>query len=62
MALGLLMARLNISSDQAFQRLSQASQRTNVKVRDLAVSLVAAHHPPRDWAGLLHRLAEFPTS
>jgi AmiR/NasT family two-component response regulator len=46
MALGLLMARLNISSDQAFQRLSQASQRTNVKVRDLAVSLVAAHGPP----------------
>jgi hypothetical protein len=35
-AVGLLRAQSNLSSQQAFDMLSKASQRTNVKLRDLA--------------------------
>jgi hypothetical protein len=43
-AIGLLMARENISSDDAFTVLRRASQRTNRKLRDIAVEMLAAHH------------------
>jgi GAF domain-containing protein len=35
-AIGILRAQTNVSSEQAFEMLSRASQRTNVKLRDLA--------------------------
>ena len=38
-AKGILMERLHITADQAFEELRVASQRLNRKVRDLAVEL-----------------------
>jgi AmiR/NasT family two-component response regulator len=38
-AKGILMERLHITSDQAFDQLRIASQRINRKVRDIAVEL-----------------------
>ena len=35
-AIGILRAQSDLTSDQAFEMLSKASQRTNVKLRDLA--------------------------
>jgi hypothetical protein len=35
-AIGILRAQSNLTSEQAFEMLSRASQRTNVKLRDLA--------------------------
>jgi GAF domain-containing protein len=40
-AKGLLMGIERIDADEAFERLRQISQRTNVKVRDVAVRLLA---------------------
>jgi ANTAR domain len=40
-AKGIIMARQGWSEDQAFDALRRASQRENVKVRDLAASIVA---------------------
>jgi GAF domain-containing protein len=40
-AKGVLMARLHCSAEEAFQHLAQRSQRTNRKLRDIAVEVVA---------------------
>ena len=40
MAKGMIMARQNVSGDEAFDILRRASQRTNVKLRELARRLV----------------------
>src|SRR5215831_3352086 len=40
-AKGIIMAQYGWSEDQAFDVLRRASQRENIKVRDLAVSIVA---------------------
>lgn len=42
-AKGLLMARQDITSDQAFDALRRASQRLNVKLRDVADDMVATN-------------------
>jgi GAF domain-containing protein len=42
-AQGLLMRHLNLTSDEAFAELRQASQNSNTKLRDLAGLLVSAH-------------------
>jgi AmiR/NasT family two-component response regulator len=39
-AKGILMVRLGCGPDQAFELLKASSQRTNVKVRDLAAEIV----------------------
>jgi hypothetical protein len=39
-AKGIIMARSGVSSDEAFDILRRASQRTNVKLRDLAADIV----------------------
>jgi len=41
-ATGILMQRHDLGAEQAFQLLSQASQRSNVKVRELARRIVAS--------------------
>lgn len=46
-AIGILRAQTKVSSEQAFAMLSQASQRMNVKLRDLAEQIV---RPPDDLA------------
>jgi hypothetical protein len=52
-AKGILMAQCGWSADQAFDALRRASQRENVKLRELAARIVArtAEHPPRAWPG-----------
>ncbi|AWW38727.1 hypothetical protein ADL00_19060 [Streptomyces sp. AS58] len=45
-ATGILMERLDIDAAEAFESLVRASQRENIKLRDLARRLVEAH-PPR---------------
>ncbi len=40
-AKGILMARQGISADEAFDLLRRASQRSNVKLRDVAAQVVA---------------------
>ena len=40
MALGILMATYKITSEQSFEMLSQVSQASNRKVRDLAEHLI----------------------
>jgi AmiR/NasT family two-component response regulator len=47
-ALGLLMARYQLSEDQAFNYLARCSQDGNVKVRDLAAQTVHEWQPNRD--------------
>jgi GAF domain-containing protein len=47
-AIGVLMARSGVTADQAFDELSRQSQRTNVKLRDLAARLVDATRAARD--------------
>ena len=42
-AKGILMERENITADQAFDMLRRASQRSNVKLRDLAEQLARIH-------------------
>jgi len=44
-AKGILMARSNISEEQAFDMLVRASQRMNVKLRDVAKGVA---HPPQE--------------
>ncbi len=44
-AKGILMASRRCSADQAFQMLIAASQRSNVKIRDLAARIVASSGP-----------------
>ncbi|GLZ41978.1 GAF and ANTAR domain-containing protein [Actinokineospora sp. NBRC 105648] len=43
-AKGILMARRGIGADEAFDTLRRTSQNINVKLRDLAATLVARHH------------------
>ncbi|CAM5638583.1 hypothetical protein SGRIM128S_06001 [Streptomyces griseomycini] len=45
-ATGILMERLDIDAAGAFECLVKASQRENVKLRDLARRIVDAHSPP----------------
>ncbi|MFF7857952.1 ANTAR domain-containing protein [Streptomyces sp. NPDC007904] len=45
-ATGILMERLNIDAAGAFDSLVRASQRENVKLRDLARRIVDAHNAP----------------
>ncbi|CAL9510039.1 ANTAR domain-containing protein [Streptomyces griseomycini] len=45
-ATGILMERLDIDAAGAFDSLVKASQRENVKLRDLALRIVDAHSPP----------------
>ncbi|MFF3911584.1 GAF and ANTAR domain-containing protein [Streptomyces sp. NPDC001848] len=44
-ATGILMERLNMDATEAFDSLVRASQRENVKLRDLARRIVDANHP-----------------
>jgi hypothetical protein len=44
-AIGLLMGRYGLSSDAAFAMICRWSQETNVKVRDLATSILAEAQP-----------------
>ena len=44
-AKGMLMAREGVSADQAFDMLRRASQRLNVKLRDLAAGMVSGESP-----------------
>jgi AmiR/NasT family two-component response regulator len=48
MAKGIVMARQKVSDDEAFDILRRASQRMNVKLRDLAEKVV---HPPAIESG-----------
>jgi transcriptional regulator with GAF, ATPase, and Fis domain len=45
-AVGILMATHSITSDEAFQVLSRASQRMNRKLRDIAAGIVRGESPP----------------
>ena len=47
-AIGVLRAQTGVSSDEAFRRLSSASQRTNIKLRDLAVWIIDGPEPSED--------------
>jgi hypothetical protein len=47
-AIGVLRAQTGVSSDEAFRRLSSASQRTNVKLRDLALRILDGPEPSED--------------
>jgi GAF domain-containing protein len=51
-AKGILMERLKLTADQAFQVLAQASMQTNRKVRDVADSFVRTGVFPGCGAGL----------
>lgn len=45
-AKGILMARQSITDDQAFDLLRRASQRLNVKLRDVAGEVITSRAPP----------------
>jgi AmiR/NasT family two-component response regulator len=45
-AKGILMERLHLTSDQAFERLRDASQKQNRKVRDIAAELAETGELP----------------
>ncbi len=47
MAKGIIMARQNVSEDEAFDVLRRASQRMNVKLRELATRLVRPEPPAK---------------
>ena len=47
-AKGMLMSEHRIDADQAFQRLTQLSQRSNVKLRDIAERIVTERTEPSD--------------
>lgn len=47
-AIGILRANSDVTSDEAFAMLSRASQRMNVKLRDLARDITSGSRPPRD--------------
>jgi AmiR/NasT family two-component response regulator len=40
MAMGILMARHRLTQEQAFERLRDLSQRSNVKLRDVAEQII----------------------
>ena len=42
-ATGILMARQNITQQDAFDMLRRASQRLNIKLREVAEQIVSAH-------------------
>lgn len=44
MAKGILMSSSNVDEDEAFRMLVRASQRENVRLRDICARLVAHHH------------------
>lgn len=46
-AKGILMARSGVSDDQAFAMLKAASQRMNVKLRDIAQRIAEQAQPPQ---------------
>ena len=50
MAIGILMERHRLTEEQAFDRLRELSQRSNVKLRDVAEQLIYTGdtHPRRD--------------
>ena len=50
-AKGILMERLHLTSDQAFEQLRTASQRANRKVRDIAAELAETGAWPLDGTG-----------
>jgi transcriptional regulator with GAF, ATPase, and Fis domain len=50
-AKGMLMAREGVSADEAFDMLRRASQRLNVKLRDVAQSMVEGRPPSGAAAG-----------
>lgn len=52
-ATGLLMARENVTEQQAFEMLKRASQRLNVKLRNVAEHIVHPVSPPRADDGSL---------
>lgn len=47
MAVGVLMERHKLTSDQAFDRLHEASSRGNIKLRDLAEHVLYTGESPR---------------
>jgi hypothetical protein len=47
MAKGILMARSGVTDEEAFSMLVQASQRENVKLREISSRIVASHHARR---------------
>jgi AmiR/NasT family two-component response regulator len=47
-AKGMLMADQRIDADQAFERLTQLSQRSNMKLRDIAQRIVTERTEPSD--------------
>jgi len=49
-AKGILMERLHMTPDQAFEELRMASQRLNVKLRDLAVRVAETGQWPIEVA------------
>jgi AmiR/NasT family two-component response regulator len=46
MAMGILMERHRLTEEQAFQRLRDLSQRSNVKLREVAEQIVYTGDPP----------------
>ena len=44
-AVGILRAQTKVDSDEAFRMLSQASQRMNIKLRDLAERIARGDQP-----------------
>ena len=55
-AKGILMARQHVTADEAFSILRRASQRLNLKLRDVADTVAAQSGPP-DEADLLPKVA-----
>jgi hypothetical protein len=45
-AMGILMAQSGVTAEQAFDQLRSASQRLNIKLRDLAARIAASTHGP----------------
>lgn len=43
-ALGIIMERYSVGEDRAFEYLTRVSQHSNVKIRDVALSLVSQHN------------------
>ncbi len=46
-AIGILRVQSNLSSEAAFEVLSRASQRMNIKLRDVAAEIVSRDHSPQ---------------
>jgi transcriptional regulator with GAF, ATPase, and Fis domain len=47
-AIGILRAQSNLTSEQAFEKLTRASQRTNVKLRDIAQQIAEGSRTGRE--------------